>query len=265
MPLKEIENLAKQIKNSKDPEYIENGLRKIVEQYEIINFECSYSMPFFRARLVEKGEPYSHVSEISYPPKDFAKVGRVNEEGQPFLYLSFNASTALSEIKAMEGDVIQLSQFVPISRSPRVLMIGEYSRISRGNNSFFPDIVPYVSQVLKSLQEKSPAHVNCFLYPDLFFDEILKMPDASVSNYIHSRILARLLLDEPHNLEGIMYHSVANAGGFNVALPADKADSLLRFDHTILVRIKNVFSYGIYDYEAVQMSRGKTESGRIVW
>lgn len=265
MPLDQIEDLANQIKRSNDPKLIEDRLKKIVEQYDIVSFECKYSRPYFRARVVENSKPFSHVSELTYPPSNLVNEGRVNEKGDPFLYLSFNASTALAEIKAKEGDIVQISTFLPKSRPPRAIMIGEYDRISKSNISFLPKLVPYVKKILDDLEKKGNFHLHCFLYPDLFFDEILRMPNASKTKYVHSRILARLLLRKSKNFEGIMYHSIANTGSYNLAMPADKADELLKFEHTILVKVNKVFSYSMFDYEPVLMPKGKTESGIIVW
>ncbi|MBB31934.1 MAG: hypothetical protein CME25_23905 [Gemmatimonadetes bacterium] len=265
MPLEQIEDLANQIKRSNDPKFIEEGLKKIIETYDVISFECQYSRPYFRARVIENGKPFSNLSELTYPPKNLVKEGRVNEVGSPFLYLSFTPDTALAEIKVKEGDLVQLSGFLPKHRLPRAIILGEYQRVTKGNVSFMQDLIGFVGEILDDLEKKGRPHIHCFLYPDLFFDEILRMPNASETKYIHSRILTKLLMNNSNDPDGIVYHSIADLGSYNIALPAAKADELMKCDQTALIKVKRVFSYGIFDFDIIKISKGFTENGNILW
>lgn len=261
-----MHNLANEIKSSIAEKFIADSLAYALGFYDITNFEFSYERAFLRARITENGQPYTHTSEIYYPPPHKVKAGRINEEGAPFLYLSLTLDTALIEIGAQDGDIVQISAFRPKGRPIRVGVIGEKFRASRGLSGILTrEASEILSNFVKKLEQEDRKKALAYLYPDLFFDEIFTEADAAKSDYLRSRILARLIFEKQKNLDGILYHSVASYGNKNIALPSRKADELLALEDTILLKVKKAYSYGLYDVEFLKAPRDILQNGEIIW
>ena len=261
-----IHNLANEIKNSKVEKFISDGLSYALRFYDITNFNFRYERAFLRARKLENGLPYTHTSEIYYPPPHLTKPGRLNEAGSPFLYLSLTLDTALTEIGAQTGDILQISAYRPKGRAIKVGVIGEKFRASRGASGFLPrEVAVMLSNTVNKLEREERKKALAYLYPDLFFDEILRDSEAVQSEYLHSRILTKAIFEKQKDLDGIAYHSVASYGSKNIALPASKADELLGLEATMLLKVKKAYSYGLHDVEFLKEPKDIQENGNIIW
>ncbi|MFA0562749.1 RES domain-containing protein [Vibrio sp. 10N.222.51.C8] len=261
-----MHNLAVDIKASRSEKFIRDGISYVLQFYDIINFSFSYEKSFVRARVAENGQGFNNTSEIYYPPRHLTGVGRINEEGSPFLYLSLTTDVALAEIGAKEGDVVQISAFEPKDKPVCVGIIGEKYKASIGAGNFLPkEATEILANLVKKLEKEDKKKAMAYLYPDMFFDEVITNPNASQDDYIHSRLLARLMFEKQTSLDGIMYHSVASYSGLNIALPCDKADSLLGLAHTILIRVKKAYSYGLFDIELLKKPKNILQDGTIIW
>ncbi|NRQ42822.1 RES family NAD+ phosphorylase [Rheinheimera sp. YQF-2] len=266
LDLDDIHNRANEIKNSKAENFISDGLEYVLRFYDIINFDFRYERAFLRARHVENGQPYTHTSEIYYPPPHRTKPGRLNEAGFPFLYLSLTLDTALTEIGAQTGDILQISAYRPKDRPIKVGVIGEKYRASRGASGFLPrEVTKKLLDIVNELEREDRKKAFAYLYPDLFFDEILRDPEAKQSEYLHSRILTKLIFEKQKDLDGIAYHSVASYGNKNIALPACKADELLGLENTVLVKVKKSYSYGLHDVAFLKAPKDIRLNGDIIW
>lgn len=261
-----MHNLAINIKASRSEKFIQDGIHYALQFYDIVNFDFNYERSFIRARVTESGQGFSSTSEIYYPPRDLTRVGRINEEGKPFLYLSLTTDIALAEIGAKEGDVVQVSAFKPKDKPVHVGIIGEKYKASRGGGNFLSnEVTETLANVVRKLEKEDRKKAMAYLYPDMFFDEIITNPQASQDDYIHSRTLARLMFEKQSSLDGIMYHSVASYGGLNIALPCDKADGLLALERTFLIKVKKAYSYGLYDIELLKKPKNILQDGSIIW
>ncbi|HIF9175101.1 TPA: RES family NAD+ phosphorylase [Photobacterium damselae] len=261
-----MHDLAKNIKASNSEKDVHDGLKYALQFYDIINFEFKYGRSFLRARVAQDEQGFKSTSEIYYPPHHVANVGRVNDKGSPFLYLSLTMDVALAEVGAQEGDIVQISAFKPKSKPIRLGIIGEKYKASRGTSSFLPrETTEVLSSLVNKLEKEDRKKAMAYLYPDMFFDDLMTDKKASEFNYIHSRALARLMLDKQRTLDGLLYHSVASFGGTNVALPCDKADSLLGLEYTFLIKVKRAYDYGLYDVEVLKRPREIQQDGTIVW
>lgn len=265
LPVKYLEALAKSVTQSTDKKFIEKCLSEMISQYKVINSDPSYNQPYYRARKAINTQTFNNVNELYYPPKEITSVGRVNNTREPFLYLSHDSCTALAEINAQPGDFVQLSTYQPVGRSLRIMIIGEYLNIARSGRSFFPKALEPIKRIIHTVNKQGLNAINSFLYPDLFFDELMRNPDASKSDYIHSRVLTHLLFSNNQSVDAIWYHSVASNASINLALPACKADELLCFTGTRFIKVRNKFNYGIYDFEILKSPKGYSEDGKILW
>ncbi|MCH6141602.1 hypothetical protein HED46_0021475 [Klebsiella variicola] len=110
-------------------------------------------------------------------------AGRLNEKGDSILYLSMSLDTALSEINATDGDIIQVSSYVTKRKSLILGVIEELYRSSRGSASLLDKTHSFkISNFVRELRLKDRGLPLSFLYTYLFFDELLRSPDAIKMN-----------------------------------------------------------------------------------
>jgi len=262
-----MHELAEKIKSSYSESEVLRGLEYALRFYDIINFNFKYERDFIRARLTKNGAPWESTSDIYYPPPNLVSHGRLNEAGSPWLYLSLTLDTALAEVCAKENDIVQVSTFtVKHDKNLRVGVIGEKFRIARGAGHFIQgDHALPIANLIRKFDAESRLKTMAYLYPDLFFDEILTDKNAASSKYLHSRLLAKLILHKQPDIDGIMYHSVVDGGGQNIAVPANRADEILGFLDTLLVKVLKVYPYGMYEVELVKSPKNILRSGEILW
>lgn len=261
-----LNEIASEIKNSQSEEFIKNKLSYLLEFYDLLNFSFSYETPYFRARKTIAGKPYVYTSDTYYPPNNLTNAGRLNDKGDSFLYLSMSLDTALSEINATDGDIIQVSAYVTKRKSLTLGVIGEFYRSSRGSASLLDKTHSFkISNFVRELSLKDRGLALSFLYTDLFFDELLRSPNAVKNEYLHSRVLSKLIIEKYPFLDGLIYHSVASEANFNLGLPNKKADSAVALTGTMLMKIKKRYPYGLYDIEAYKTPIEIKRNGDIVW
>lgn len=263
-----MHSLAERIKASSDSQAIRNDIQYALDFYSIINFDFKYENPFFRARITNDGRPFTCTSEIYYPPHNVAKAGRLNENGSPALYLSLTCDVALAEVKAKEGDIVQVSAFRTKRENEgiRVALIGEkYKSVKGGNQFLSKEVADTYSDLVKRMSLDDRRMALAYLYSDMFFDEIITNPNAHEKNYIHSRIMADLIFNRNKYIDGIMYYSIASNNGMNIALPWEKADQHLALESTALIKIKKVYPYGLYDIEFIKKPKSFNKNGKIIW
>ena len=78
--------------------------------YELLSVGLGRGSIFWRARLI-KDDIYSSIEELGYPPKESSGLGRLNDKGTSCFYGAKNIETALIEIGAKEGQLIQLAGY----------------------------------------------------------------------------------------------------------------------------------------------------------
>ena len=128
-------------------------IEPLFTEYEILSLELGRGSIFWRARLILDG-PYTSLSEMDYPPAEYAKVGRLNEIGTPCFYISAQMETALAEVEAKEGQRVQVAGFRILNEAPIFLaVIGEYSNVQKCGYMHFvgkdPDMT--LSKILNSI------------------------------------------------------------------------------------------------------------------
>lgn len=111
--LRSIEKWRKLRLRSITPEIMvrEMGLLRRCLGQDIVQRRTSSSLDLWRVRKLDPGEtPVSH-AELWEPPPAKARLSRCNPEGQPVLYCSPRASTALEESRVRVGDRVLLVRY----------------------------------------------------------------------------------------------------------------------------------------------------------
>ena len=190
--IKEVQKLANQIRVEADLNRLEAQLRKMLSVYDALNYAIPASKtPMNRARITE-GESFYKTPDLYYPPTRYAKAGRLNDDGSPVLYLSFQPQTALAEVHAAKGQYVQLSGFEVRDGHPiQVAVIGEFYNLDKGGYTLLPTEAQ--DRVARALQNKKQEPLRSLIYMDAFLAEILQDPVACNEGYLRSRNVARLL------------------------------------------------------------------------
>lgn len=257
-----LEDFAKSLISESKPQIIEEQLSWFLNYYKVLNYEMGYDRAIWRARIANDEHGFSNVNELMSPPKHLAKVGRMNEEKQPIFYASFNKFTAFEEIGAKEGDFIHMAGFKLIDKI-RFCIVGEILKVHRSGQANYS---PELAQSINGILNKMPLDAALsYVYMDGFSSSILRNPDASKSDYVHSRILSKLLLSSTESIEAILYSSVTLEDSINLAIKEPAVKNKLEMVGNSVVRIKKKYEYGLYDFELIRNAAGNHDDGTIVW
>lgn len=184
----------------------------------------------FRSRVFESEKlPVTH-SEFSYPPIEWCKLGRANENGLPVFYASAGGPTTFVESRCQVGNIIVISEY----RGTSELLVQEVG-FSNSQNE-------------KNEYEK-------------IIHEIFIHPTNEYYDY-SSKIAMHLMKGE--QLHGITYPSIiSNNQSQNVALKTQYADKFLSLIHCTAYRIKSVENPFKYDVEEINF--GVNNNGSVQW
>lgn len=217
-----------------------------------------------RARKSESSDGYSHTADVHYPPASLTKPGRLNEAGQPLLYVSFTQFTALNEIHSKSGDNIHIIGYSTHSDKPiRALILGEYTNVhKRGQCNLSGEVSGHINKILNNMSLEPGLS---FIYMDAFLSSILADKSASEFDYLHSRLLAKVLFDKYPQVDAIHYPSVARNGAMNLAIKPHVADSCLTIVSASVLHIDQQFDYGLFRFSVTKNAHCFDQSGRIFW
>lgn len=243
----EVQKLAKEIRTETNPLVVEAKLRKMLTAYDVLNYPISGSEePFSRARLTN-GKPFYLTNDLYYPPPSVATAQRLNDEGEPLLYLSIRPQTAIAEVHATKGDHVQLSGYdLREGKILRVAAVGEYFNLEKRGYTLLPEKIGM--KIAKALQNKKQEPLRSFIFMDAFIAEILQDPNASDDDYLRSRIIARVIRERLPDVEGFHYPSVIREGSPNLAIMPVAADTKLKLTATAHGHVDGVYDYGLYRF-----------------
>lgn len=101
--------------------------------------------------------------------------------------------TALAEIEAKEGQLIQLAGFRVLNEETiRLAVIGEYSNVQKNGYMHFAGQDPgmTISKIINSMPQQEGLKK---IHIDKFFTHVLAGPNASNSGYLYSRALGQAI------------------------------------------------------------------------
>ena len=201
---------------------------------------------------------------MKYPPSHIARVGRLNDAGLPCFYVGARKETAIAEVDAKEGQLIQLAGFrVLDANSVRLALIGEYSNVQKVGYMHFAGTDP--DMTLSKILNTMPRHEALRkIYIDKFFAHVLADPSAAEKNYLMSRALTQSIY--AHNpVDGIVFPSVKDRGGFNIGIKPDPSDKCFHNVCCIVVRLGKQRRFGLLDFEAVKSAKMLDSDSNFVW
>jgi len=220
----------------------------LFDVYEILSFGFGRgSNTFWRARLTEAG-PWACLKDMGYPPAEKARTGRLNDAGAPCFYLAGRVETALLEVEAQEGQLIQLAAFkIDSEEMVSLILVGEYTYVHKTGYVRLTGVDP-AGTITSILNGMSPENAVVTIYIDRFFASILSDPHARESGYMFSRALGAALHSRIKDADGIAFPSVRDSGGFNYAILPEPSDRVFQNVACALARIGKLRRYGLVEY-----------------
>lgn len=233
----------------------------LFDAYEILSVGLERANIFWRARIVDEVK-WPNVEDLNYPPPEVARQGRLNDAGSPCFYLSKDIQTALLEINAKEGQLVQVAGFrVQSEEILRLTVVGEWANVQKNGYMRFSGTDP--DRTIARRINRNPKALT-LLYIDQFFASILGNADARDTNYKHSRALGALLYSRV-NADGIAFPSVRDQGGFNLAVKPAPSDRVFHNVACHLVKVGKRRKFGIQDYEILDSALRLDDQLNFIW
>ncbi len=264
LPIDYLQNLSRSILGSTIASEIEKGLRIVIEYYGIINFNLGNTLPFWRGRICASSDGFKNIKELSYPPRELTKAGRLNDLHAPLLYLSMNNLASLEEINASKGNYVNSIAYKIIGENKlRCGILGEITHVARSGRALISEeLGTHLNRILNETEYEAG---KSFVFTDAFLSSILRDRNASKTNYIHSRTLAKLVFEKHPGFDAIVYPSIALESAMNLAIKPESADRFLEILGISVMRVRKKYDYGIFDFELLRNAKGYEKNGDIRW
>lgn len=263
LELKELDDYCDSIINSSNPKEIKTKLQFLTQDYKFFSRQVSADFHVWRARKLTQKSPLLNVRELSYPPTHITGVGRLNNANEPIFYGAIRKETALAEIDLEAGDFVQLAGFkFAENTNINLAMIGQFWYVFKtGRFELGEDPEGAISKLLNSFSSEEGYKI---LYIDRFLAELLSARNASDENYLHTRILTKIIFERT-NAEAIFYPSIKDEQGFNIAIKPLISDIYFKNSSCGVLEVNKKLRYGMYDYESIYTARGLDENNNFIW
>lgn len=263
MTLDDCDHLFATVHKAASPAEACHALTPLFEHYEVISIELMRGIVFWRAR-VAADRPWQALSEMGYPPAPSVRPGRLNDEHSPCLYAATRVNTALAEISVQAGDFVQIAGFRIKRETPiRIAVVGELYHAHKMGYLRLVGTDPggSMSRYLNQLGFERGERV---LYIDAFLASLLADADLKQTDYILSRAVASMIYRNAE-IDGIMFPSVRDLHGMNLALKPFPFDSKVHPVCCLHARIKKLRSFGFLDYEVTSEAARVSTDGMLHW
>jgi hypothetical protein len=216
---------------------------------------------FFRARRLLPTEKIEHVSQLSYPPAEFARIGRCNRSGAPVMYLAQAPRTAMFEIHLEKDDLFIVSKFdVRAGQSLNLMHVGMFNLPAHGAMQLATRRMPSDLKDRAGLNfwgVRNAKKVHQAL-GGLFLRDVTQEAE-----YLLTIAVAEHLT-EYEGADGFAYPSKKSPNDFNVALKPRSADSKLSATNVWFCQASEA-NAGAISFNFLQNGVINAQSGDIGW
>lgn len=242
--LKENENLRNDIINGgssydKIKEFFRENC-KFLNYIEKIN-----GYDFYRIRKNNSGKPFTFRKELLYPEANPNHKDRMNNKNFRVLYVSLNEYTAMAEARLDSSYIdkeFQLTRF-SINNTLTVYKLGMFSELYFNTDRDSQ----YTQKVIKNIFNENITDrlIQGYSALECAIADILY--DKTEDYHILSSILADAIFSLNPSIDAIMYPSMQNRYGINLAIKKECAD-VLEIKYTSLNELVEVYKNGFYKY-----------------
>ncbi|NUY03545.1 RES family NAD+ phosphorylase [Paraburkholderia sp. JPY169] len=240
-----------------------HAVAPLFDHYKILSLNWGTGSIFWRARIVQ-GTPFKNLIEMNYPPAHVARVGRLNDAGSPCFYVAARKETAIAEVDAEEGHLVQLAGFRVREGNPvRLALVGEFSNVQKVGYMHFGGTDPDMG-ITRLMNSMPPHDALKLIYIDKFFAHVLADTDANKRNYLMSRALTRAIYSKG-KADGIAFPSVKDRGGFNIGVKPDPTDKCFNNVCCMIVRVLKKRRFGVLQFEMEKSANSLDIESNFVW
>ncbi len=220
----------------------------------------------FRIRPVKEDKLEPDVSGLVAKPPPHDGYGRCNTKENSAYYAALDIETALLECNAEEGKLYQVLEMSPKKDAQLNTVIVGWLDYYRRHNSSPPLLTALHDNQAKAARElidkAAPEDATKQIVFDAFIaDQFRKIIEKNVG-YRATALYSSLML-ESDRFEQILYPSVANYGGWNVAIRPSLVTERLEISSLHLIQVDKDLGYGMYDCTVV--GRGALSGSKITW
>ncbi|WP_421282771.1 RES family NAD+ phosphorylase [Aeromonas veronii] len=228
------------------------------EHLKFLQYTFSVSIEsLYRVRKLSDSTPFIELSELLYPPKSLDHKDRMNNMSSRVLYTSLHEYTAMAETQLGESYINNYFQLTKFSakRDFQAFKLGQFAELYKE--------MPRDSDIAKSKMNElfgSPNHdstVRGFAALECAIADILY--DQEDEYHVLSSIMADSIFTVNSSVEAIIYPSVKNRYGVNLALKKELADTL-EIKASFVNKLEDVYSNGFFKYQTLKECTGFSES-----
>lgn len=220
-------------------EYFRNFCSFIRYQFDI---DCKN---FYRIRKTENNVPYTLKKDLIYPEPSLSQEDRMSNTSFRVLYTSFHRFTAMAESridKSFIGKTFQLTRF-STDKPLTVFKLGLFSELSLNSPTNSNDVKDQLKIMFGAAGHAETAlgysALECSIADVLYSQEN--------GYHILSSIMADAIFSSNPKIDAILYPSVQNRYGMNLAIKKECADTL-QIKYSSLNRLTSAYSNGFYHY-----------------
>jgi hypothetical protein len=214
----------------------------------------------FRARRLPDGFSVDSLDQVWHPKPELVKdFGRANLPGQPLLYCSDGANTAIKEVGGRAGDriaIVEMGLADPNVR-PQIFSLGELRAREKTKKGVMG---PELDTMLKKMRAMK-IDMQRSMMVDGFYADVFRTPGPGL--YPLTAAIAQGYLS-PQQIDGIAYPTVATFKGHNLALKPESAARLLVVRRVKITRIAKPHQDTFFARDE-KVSRWLHGDGRIEW
>lgn len=230
--------------------------------YEILSVGVGRASIYWRARLIGD-QIWPSLFDLDYPPSEKARVGRLNDAKSPSFYVAGSIQTALCEVECQEGQIVQVAGFRVLKDEVlSLIVVGEYANVQKSGYMHFSGTDP--GRTIRKLINEKESKAHPLIYVDKFLASIINDPSARDSGYIFSRALGAFLHSRVE-ADGIVFPSVRDRGGFNLAVRPEPSDRVFHNVACVTVRVGKKRRFGIQEYEVISSAIGLDDELNFLW
>ncbi len=261
-----IQKLSKPTLEQMQDSEIKTELMRMMNDSEILPWKLNAHS--FRIREARNGHLETNLSGLVAKPPPHNKYGRCNTKENSVYYAALNIDTALLESNAEEGKLYQVLELSPKKDIQLDTVIIGWLDYFRRHNAPPPLLTSLrnnqAEAVMKLIEKKVPEEATKQVLFDAFIaDQFRKIVQNNKNEGYRVTALYSSFILEKKRFEQILYPSVANFGGWNVAIRPDLVTECLEISSVHLIRVDKVLGYGMYDCSVV--GQGALSGNEITW
>lgn len=241
---------------------VRNQLKKLMANYRpLFLYKWVPRQPMFRFRLCKDEVGYSSLHDMIYPQNGSPDFGRAQLPGSKVLYASLDMATALDEVGGQPGAVIQsISLQVVPDNDIRWHSVGDLRNWRLFGNSSFGD--PRMDITLHELFQTDIGKFTENEFVDSTISYYFRRRSKRPYEYKISAAFSDVLLPSGGI---IIYPSVENYGGKNIAIPAQTFDSQFEVMSSTIYRIERAYGQGLYYLSTLRCAENFDKHGGVEW